>query len=88
MAFSIAFVLTALSAVGALFSTARSQPRLPRAAGWLATLLPLLAAVLVLCGSLSVFVALMSVLTAWMIALPLLGTLRALITVRAGKSHG
>ncbi|ATQ76479.1 hypothetical protein CR152_19595 [Massilia violaceinigra] len=88
MLFALALILTLLSAVCCNFSTPRAEPRLPAALGWALGAAPLLLAVVILAARASTFTAILTVLTIWMIALPLVGVLRAVRRARAGRAHG
>ncbi|MDQ1832440.1 hypothetical protein [Massilia scottii] len=88
MLFALALILTLLSAVCCNFSTPRAEPRLPAALGWALGAAPLLLAVAILAARASTFTAILTVLTIWMIALPLVGVLRAVRRARAGRAHG
>ncbi|NHZ65561.1 hypothetical protein [Massilia genomosp. 1] len=88
MLLALALILTLLSAACCNFSTARAEPRLPALAGSVLCAAPLVLAVLALAARMSTFTAILTVLTVWMIALPLVGLLRALHKARAGSAHG
>ncbi|HEX8405276.1 MAG TPA: hypothetical protein VF670_11710 [Duganella sp.] len=88
MPFVLALILTLLSATCCNFSTPRAQPRLPAVLGWALGAAPLPLAVASLSSRMSIFAALMTVTLVWMIALPLVGVLRALRRARAGRAHG
>ncbi|MDQ1815982.1 hypothetical protein RBA41_22040 [Massilia sp. CCM 9210] len=88
MLFALALILTLLSAVCCNLSTPRAEPRLPAALGWALGAAPLLLAVVILAARASTFTAILTVLTIWMIALPLVGVLRAVRRARAGRAHG
>ncbi len=77
MPFLLASILTVLSAAAANFSSPKSVPRLPAAPGALLSAVLLLLGIGVLASTLSLFSALLSVLTVWMIALPVIGVMRA-----------
>ncbi|MFB9241838.1 hypothetical protein IV454_19365 [Massilia antarctica] len=88
MLFVLALILTLLSAVCCNFSTPRAEPRLPAALGWALGAAPLPLAVAAVAVHASIFTAILTVLTVWMIALPAVGVLRALRRARAGRAHG
>ncbi|MDQ1923052.1 hypothetical protein [Massilia pseudoviolaceinigra] len=88
MLFALALILTLLSAVCCNFSTPRAEPRLPPALRWALGAVPLLLAVVILAARASTFTAILTVLAIWMIALPLVGVLRAVRRAHAGRAHG
>jgi hypothetical protein len=89
MLFVLALILTLFSAACCNFSTARAEPRLPPLPGWGLAAATLVLAMLLLAARLSTFAAVVCVLTAWMIALPGVGLLRALAkAAKARRTHG
>ena len=94
MPFALSLLLTLLSAACCNVSTPRAEPRLPAWLGWGGGAAPLVPAVtaLVQGAGMSTFTAILTVLTLWMIALPgvgvLLAVLRAVLRARGRRAHG
>ena len=79
MLFALAFALILFSAVCTNFGTPRAEPRLPARIAWVLGAAPLALGVWILCNQLSTFTAIVTVMTLWMIGLPVIGAIRAIV---------